>query len=967
MPKKRPFFEYKGMPGLMESIDKMAGNRPPDATFRSDDIPYMNEGDGYGRSRHHHHHRSRSRSRSRSKSRSRSRSRTHANSRPRSHHHHHHYHHHHHHRDRRRRDRDRDRDVHRSSQRELEQQAEGQQQRPATKPPVAFADDDRNNSSNPFPESIYPPHRTVQDQAVHAQKVAEAERVAQASAAATALAAGVGAAAVTGMAMNSQQPQYPQPPQQHQPYLPDNINNSPPRPPSDIHLSQAGEDEGPGMYGQPQQNPVPANTYRPNSGINVPIEDGRQKTILQRLLDGVKDALPRRFQQKDYVDVDMYGDQMSESQGRVTLGGISQVFRTQPMTANPSGVTPSQTGMTQGGGGGGPMSEFTHHSRTSELKSKDEVAKEKRNRQMRRAGKLALGAAGVAAASALFRAWMKSRNRKNEAETDAGGDSDDDDDDDDGDSRLHGGGGGGGDKGSSNGGRVNPLRMKPPQALFSAKAPQGETLIIERSGKYHREVSGGTVLLIPWMDRVAFRHTKREFGFPLRPTECFTRDSVGVDVTALMFLKVEDAVAASYEVQNLSHSLQLMGLSCMKKEIVSVTLTHFFSKRDALTERIVRAMNAAIRPWGLRCTRFEFEHLDLPPEIRDSMEREARAERLRHADILHSEGQRQALINKADAEMQAQMRMSQARQMDIVNQAIGEAHAIQERGEAIANAMRDVAEVVNEPGGEQALRLRIAEQYINAYAAANQGRNNGGPVNGSDDIMSPNYGQQQPGVNNPPHDPAQVVQHMGNALGLLSTLGDPNVANPYGVPPPGHPRHAHPQSQPQPQPYNARRRQRPVGGSGVAAMTAAASAGLRPPPVGHQHDDDHAGSPALHHHHDMAGYSSPPPNMPVHPQHAAAGDAYSNANTIIVDGDEDEEDDEDDDLYEPAVGPMMSGAYNNNRYGQGRPQRQQQQGSGVRIVKHNEFLEDDDDDDDDERMQSPPKRHGYYAAASPSA
>lgn len=323
---------------------------------------------------------------------------------------------------------------------------------------------------------------------------------------------------------------------------------------------------------------------------------------------------------------------------------------------------------------------------------------------------------------------------------------------------------------------VNVLRLPPPRTSRfggSIAVPQGEAYIIERSGRFHRKATGGSTFLMPFRDKVAFRHSLREIGLHLdpmdRPHTCYTRDGVPIDVIAMMYVRIEDPVEASYSVEDLYMAIMLVGISSLKREVSNVGMKDLLTKREAMCERVANKANQSCRPWGVRCVRFEMVDIVLPPDMQQTLEREAHAERMKNADILHSEGQRQALINKADAEMQAQMRMSQARQMDIVNQAIGEAHAIQERGEAIANAMRDVAQVVAEPGGEQAMRLRLADQYLEACRRTNNGT-----------------GHQ---------DPAQVVEAMNNAFGLLNTLGDPNanVANPYVAP-----HHRQPQTVPNP-------------------------------------------------------------------------------------------------------------------------------------------------------------------------
>lgn len=426
------------------------------------------------------------------------------------------------------------------------------------------------------------------------------------------------------------------------------------------------------------------------------------RSLTSRIKRSVKDMIPSRFRGSEDDDGYLIGD---ESEGRVT--------------------------------------------KPSRLAS-DKASKKKKKRNAWRFAKTGLALTGVAL---LVHKFLKSRKEdKKHGKSNAGGIDETSEDNED-DDRLG--------RGAFR--SQNPFKLEPPNAFGFVKVPQGEAFIIERGGKYHSKLNAGSSFVIPFLDRVAFRHTLREVSVFTDVQQCFSYDSISVLAEGHMFLRIEDPVAASYGVDNLYHSVKMLATTCMKMEIARMRLDDVFLHYVALSERVATAINKSARPWGVRCTHFYVENFDIPEEIRMSMGREAEAERLRRADILFSEGQREALINKAEGEMQAQMRMSQARQMDIVNQAIGEAHAIQERGEAIANAMRDIADVVNEPGGEHAMRLRIAEQYINAYAMANGAAvDQGAPL---------------------PHDPGQVAEAMNHAIGLLSTLGDPsaNTINPYVV------------------------------------------------------------------------------------------------------------------------------------------------------------------------------------------
>lgn len=307
----------------------------------------------------------------------------------------------------------------------------------------------------------------------------------------------------------------------------------------------------------------------------------------------------------------------------------------------------------------------------------------------------------------------------------------------------------------------NPLRLTPPPPKFSTKVPQNEAFVVERGGKYSKKLNSGSNKLIPCLDRIAFRYSLKETSLPIPSQMCFTRDQVGVKVNALLFVFVDDPVLASYEVDDPYRSLMLLLQTVMRREFGALTLNQVFENRLMLNDRILNDLNNASRMWGIQCTRFELRDILLPDELRASIDRETNATHHKRAELLSSEAHRDAMINRAEGEMQAQMRVSQARQVDIVNQAIGEAHAISERGEAIAGAMRDVAEAVNEPGGEKAMQMRIAEQYINAY---------GNAARANTQVPMP--------------DPSHVAASMNTGIGILNTLGQFNstAGNPYVIP-----------------------------------------------------------------------------------------------------------------------------------------------------------------------------------------
>lgn len=307
----------------------------------------------------------------------------------------------------------------------------------------------------------------------------------------------------------------------------------------------------------------------------------------------------------------------------------------------------------------------------------------------------------------------------------------------------------------------NPLNLVPPPTKISVKVPQNEIFIVERSGQYHRQLHAGSHFLIPCVDTVSFRYSLKEASMPIPWLPCFTRDNVPIRVNAAVFIRVDNAVDASYNIDNAYHSFIILVQSTIKREFNKMTVEQAYTEHHQLDQIIKDIVNTAARAWGIRCTRFEIGEVELPEDLRVSLEQAAAADRQRREEVRAAETQREIMVNRAEAEMQMQMRMSQARQVEMVNQAIGEAHAITERSEAITNAMRDLAEAVSGPNGEKAMQMRLAEQYLQAY------------------------GQIATAGGNPPApDPRRVAATMNDAIGLLNTLGQPssNVHNPCVFP-----------------------------------------------------------------------------------------------------------------------------------------------------------------------------------------
>ncbi|CAN8062392.1 unnamed protein product [Agarophyton chilense] len=233
----------------------------------------------------------------------------------------------------------------------------------------------------------------------------------------------------------------------------------------------------------------------------------------------------------------------------------------------------------------------------------------------------------------------------------------------------------------------NPLNLVPPPTKFSVKVPQNDAFIVEKGGRFHRKLNAGRNTLIPCMDHIAFRYSLKEASMPIAWQQCFTGEKVPIHVNALLFVRVDDPVSASYEIDNPYHAIIMLVQSSIKRDFNKLSVEQACTERYHLDQVIEDIINTALRAWGVRCTRFEIKQVELPEDLRISLENAAAADRQRREEVRAAETQCEIMVNRAEAEMQLQMKGAQARQVDMVNQAIGEAHAISERSEAIASAM----------------------------------------------------------------------------------------------------------------------------------------------------------------------------------------------------------------------------------------------------------------------------------------
>ena len=245
--------------------------------------------------------------------------------------------------------------------------------------------------------------------------------------------------------------------------------------------------------------------------------------------------------------------------------------------------------------------------------------------------------------------------------------------------------------------------------------PQKKASIIERLGKYSRTLNAGFHILYPFLDRVAYKHSLKEVAVDVPPQNCITKDNIAVEVDGVLYLQVIDPVKASYGIENFMYASTQLSQTTMRSEIGKLELDRTFEEREAINHAIINAVDKASDPWGVKITRYEIKNIHPPQTVRDALEKQMRAERQKRAAIAESEGERQAMINVSEGTKQEAIRQSEGEKQKRINEAEGRAQEIELVATATAAGIRSIALAINEPGGADAVNLRVAEQYIKEF------------------------------------------------------------------------------------------------------------------------------------------------------------------------------------------------------------------------------------------------------------
>jgi regulator of protease activity HflC (stomatin/prohibitin superfamily) len=263
--------------------------------------------------------------------------------------------------------------------------------------------------------------------------------------------------------------------------------------------------------------------------------------------------------------------------------------------------------------------------------------------------------------------------------------------------------------------------------------PQQNAWVIERFGKYNRTLEPGLSIVIPFMDRVAYRHRLTEFPIDIEPQVCITRDNTQVQVDGVLYYQVTDAARASYGTSNYLAAITMLAQTALRSECGKRDLDKLLEDREAINRTVVFALDEASPTWGVKVLRYEIKDITPPQQVLASMQKQITAEREKRALIAQSEGKKQEEINIAEGKMTASIRESEGSKQAAINNAQGEAEALLLVANATAESIKVVASAIQNDGGLVAVNLKVAERFVDAFGnIAKQGNTMILPGNAAD-------------------------------------------------------------------------------------------------------------------------------------------------------------------------------------------------------------------------------------------
>jgi regulator of protease activity HflC (stomatin/prohibitin superfamily) len=252
-------------------------------------------------------------------------------------------------------------------------------------------------------------------------------------------------------------------------------------------------------------------------------------------------------------------------------------------------------------------------------------------------------------------------------------------------------------------------------AKTATVVPQQSAYVIENLGRYSRTIQAGFHILVPFIERIAYKHNLKEEAMDIPEQVCITRDNVQVGVDGVLYLQVLDAGKASYGITNYRFAIIQLAQTTLRSEIGKIELDRTFEERATINANVVSELDKASAPWGVKVLRYEIKNINPPKDVLQAMEKQMRAEREKRAVVLTSEGERDAKINQAEGEKQRVIKESEANKQQQINEAQGQAEAILAVATATAEGLRRVGESLAGKGGIEAMQLRVAEEYMKQF------------------------------------------------------------------------------------------------------------------------------------------------------------------------------------------------------------------------------------------------------------
>ncbi|MGI6656700.1 MAG: SPFH domain-containing protein [Desulfobulbus sp.] len=244
---------------------------------------------------------------------------------------------------------------------------------------------------------------------------------------------------------------------------------------------------------------------------------------------------------------------------------------------------------------------------------------------------------------------------------------------------------------------------------------QQHEYVIERLGKYRITLEAGFHLLVPFLDKVAYKRSLKEESIDIPAQTCITADNVTMEIDGCLYMQVINSRLSAYGIDNYHYAVAQLAQTSLRSAIGKITLDNTFEARESLNHQVVAALDEASRNWGVKVLRYEIKDIQPPRTVLDAMEKQMKAEREKRAEIAKSEGERQAMINRAEGERAEAIARSEGEKMRRINEAEGQAQEILKVATATAEGIRQVAEALRAPGGQEAANLDVAKKYLEQF------------------------------------------------------------------------------------------------------------------------------------------------------------------------------------------------------------------------------------------------------------